>query len=104
MYKGELEHKKGVIACWLKLPKMVCWCIWIERNQRVFQNKSQPAWKVVANINTLLGEVVSIAKIPNNKEELTVGEKKWMQKLNVLAENSINIKKLEDWEIQMDKS
>ena len=81
MYEGELEHKIGVTTCWLKLPKLVCWCIWIERNQRVFQNKSQPAWKVVAKINALLGEVVSITKVPNNKEELTVKEKKWMQKL-----------------------
>ena len=27
-----------------------------------------------------------------------------MQKLNVLAGNSINVKKLEDWEVRMDKS
>ena len=27
-----------------------------------------------------------------------------MQKLNVQARNSINVKKLEDWEVRMDKS
>ena len=82
-YHGELAQKKGVKACWLKLPKIICWCIWIERNQRVFQNKSQPEWKTAAKINALLGEVVRSKKIPNNKAELTEKEIKWMQSLNL---------------------
>ena len=57
MYQGELVQKKGLRACWMKLPKLICWCIWIERNHRVFQNKSQPAWKTAVKINALLGEV-----------------------------------------------
>ena len=71
LYKGELAMKNGVRACWLKLPKIVCWCIWIERNQRIFQNKLQPAWKLNVKINALLGEVVRSTKILSNKAELT---------------------------------
>ena len=43
MYKGELTKKKGLRACWQKLAKIVCWCVWKERNQRIFQNRHQPA-------------------------------------------------------------
>ena len=101
---GELAQKKGLRACWLKLPKIICWCIWIERNQRIFQNKNQPAWKIVAKTNALLGEVVSISKIPNNKVGLTDNENNWMQSLNIHVANSIAPKKLEEWEVQLDKS
>ena len=96
MYKGELAKKNGVRACWLKLSKIVCWCIWIERNQRIFQNRNQPAWKLNVKINALLGEVVSSTTIPNNKSELTEKEKKWMQSLNIQENNSIALKNLED--------
>ena len=90
-------------ACWQKLPKIVCWCIWLERNQRIFQNKSQPAWQVSAKIKALLGEVVRNTKIPPNKAELTEKEKIWMQSLKIQENNSIAINKLENWEIRLDK-
>ena len=88
----------------MKLPKLICWCIWIERNHRVFQNKSPPAWKITAKINALLGEVVSISKIPNNKDDLTDKEKNWMHSLNIHAVNSFALKKLEEWDVRLDKS
>ena len=36
LYQGEVNHKNGVRAYWLKLPKLICWCIWNERNHRIF--------------------------------------------------------------------
>ena len=41
---------------------------------------------------------------PYNKAELTEKEKKWMQRFNIQENNSTVIKKLENWEIRMDKS
>ena len=67
LYHGELNQRNGVRACWLKLPKIICWCIWNERNHRIFQEKIQPAWKTTIKVNALFGEVISISKIPNNK-------------------------------------
>ena len=58
----------------------------------------------MAKINALLGEVVSISKIPNNKAGLTDKENKWLQSLNIQAANSIAPKKLEEWEVRLDKS
>ena len=104
MYQGELVQKKGLRACWLKLPKLICWSIWIERNHRVFQNKSQPTWKTTTKIDALLGEVVSISKVPNNKADLTDKEKNWMHSLNIHDVNSFVPKKLEKWDVRLDKS
>ena len=59
LYQGELNKKNGVKACWMKLPKIICWCIWNERNHRIFQDNFQPVWKISAKVNALLGEVVS---------------------------------------------
>ena len=78
LYQGDLNQKKGVKACWMKLPKIICWCIWNERNHRIFQGKIQPAWKIAAKAMALLEEVVSISKIPNNKGKLIENEKDWM--------------------------
>ena len=75
LYQGDLNEKKGVKACWMKIPQIICWIVWKERNQRIFQGKTQPVWKLAAKAMVLLGEVVSISKIPNNKETLTENEK-----------------------------
>ena len=55
-------------------------------------------------MHALLGEVVSISKIPYNIEKLTDTENNWLQSLNIRATNPMKVKKLEDWEIRMDKS
>ena len=91
LYQGELTNKKGLKACWMKLPKIIYWCLWNERNHRIFQDKNQAAWKTIIKINALFEEVVSISKIPNNKENLTDNEQNWMQSLNIKAVNSMAV-------------
>ena len=48
-------------------------------------------------------EVVSISKIPDNKENLTDKERIWLQSLNIKGVNSLADIKLKDSEIRMDK-
>ena len=50
LYPGELNEKRGVRSCWLKIPKLICWCLWNERNYRIFQDKMQLTCKVVVKI------------------------------------------------------
>ena len=104
LYEGELTNKNGVRACWMKIPKLICWCIWNERNHRIFQDNFQPAWNIAVKVNALLGEVVRTSKVPNNKENLTVNEENWMQSLNIMSINTVAAKKLDEWDIRMDKS
>ena len=88
----------------MKLPKIICWCIWNERNHRIFQDRIQPTWKTAVKVNALFGEVVSISKIPNNKENLTDNEKIWMHNLDIRTVNNMVFNKVEDWKVRIDKS
>ena len=85
-------------------PKVICWCIWIERNQRIFQDTTQLAWKIAIKVNSLMGEIVSVLKIPHNKAKLTDKASNWIQSFNLSAEISLATKQLENWEIRIDKS
>ena len=49
-------------------------------------------------------EVISISKLPSNKGTLTEKEKERMKKFIPLADNLMDAKKLEAWEIRMDNS
>ena len=104
MYTGELDQKNGLRFCWMKIPKVICWCIWIERNQRIFQDTAQPAWKIAIKVNSLMGEIVSVLKIPKNKDKLIDKESNWIQSFNLSSEISLASKQLENWEIRIDKS
>ena len=88
----------------MKLPKVICWGLWIERNHRIFKDKHQPAWKTAIKINALLKEIVRISKIPNNKGNLTDNEKKLMHSLDLKTANHMVANKVEDWEIRLDTS
>ena len=94
-YNEDLNQKKGFRECWMKLPKVICWCIWIERNYRIFQEKSLPAWKIALKAHALLIDVVSAMVIPKNKSKLTDNERNWMQSLNPSTEANLAIKMLE---------
>ena len=88
----------------MKIRKVICWCIWIERNHRIFQDIAQPAWKIAIKANALMGDIVSVMKIPNNKAKLTDNENNWLQSFNLSTETILAIKQLEKWEIRLDKS
>ena len=55
-YNGALDKKEGVKNCWLKLPKVIFWHIWIECNLRTFQDKTQPPEKKLQLRRKLLWE------------------------------------------------
>ena len=88
----------------MKIPKLTCWYIWNERNHRIFQNKTQPAWKIAAKVKSMLGEIVSNSKIPSNKGSLNANEERWMQRLNIKVVSAVAASTLEKWEIRMDGS
>ena len=48
--------------------------------------------------------MVSISKISNNKDDLIDKEKNWMHRLNIHVVNSFAVKKLDEWDVRLDKS
>ena len=104
LYNGELNQKKDLRACWMKIPKVIYWCIWNERNHRILQDIAQPTWKISIKANASIGEIVSVLRIPKNKGNLTGNENDWLQSLNIYAESNLAKKQLENWEVRLDKS
>ena len=104
LYQGELTEKMGVRSYWLKIPKLICWCLWNERNYRIFQDKKQTTCKIAVKIQALIMEVISISKLPSNKGTLTETEEERMRNFKPLADKFVAAKKLEAWEIRMDNS
>ena len=96
--------KKEFKECWLKLPKLICLCIWIKCNLRIFQDKAQPAWKIVTKAQDLMGEILNVKVVPKNKGNLIGNEINWLQNFNFFADTNLAKKHLENWEIRFDKS
>ena len=87
------------------LPRIVCWHLWLERNKRIFQNKEQSPEKIVSKMQALMGEIIKTNQVARNKTKLSPNEMEWMHSFNVSAiDTDLTLKKLEIWEIRLDKS
>ena len=64
-------YKKGIKQCWMMLPKLVCWHLWIECSHIIIQNKDQMPGKIVSKTQALMGKVLKINQIARNKAKLT---------------------------------
>ena len=105
MYQGNLEKKAGFKTCWMALPKVMFWNILIERNQRVFKDKSHIPEQIVAEMQALMGEILNVSLMSKNKTKLTPYEVNWMDSFNVYELETAMVKKpLEVWELRMDQS
>lgn len=54
----ELDGLPSVI--WQFLPSVICWVLWLERNDRIFKDKSRSQVEILVIIFNLLFEWVSI--------------------------------------------
>ena len=86
--------KKGFKECWMKLPKLIDRYIWIEHNLIIFQDKAQPAWKIVTKVQALMGEILNVMVIPKNKSNLTDTEINWLQNFNFFTDTYLAKKHL----------
>ena len=105
MYQDNLEKKTGFKTCWMTLPKVMFWNIWIERNQRVLKDKPQIPKQIVAKTQALMGEIMNVSLMSKNKTKLTLDEVNWMDSFNISELGTTMVKKpLEVWELRMDQS
>ena len=74
--------KKDLLnASWMWLPKFICWKIWIERNNRIFREKSSTPARVAASIRALLGEALEAKATLTNASTLSTKEDKWLTEI-----------------------
>lgn len=69
MYPGGTSQNLQIKEAWLALPKLICWHIWLERNQRIFNDKkSDPkiTWvKIKSHLKECVGDQLDRADLSN---------------------------------------
>lgn len=64
LYPGGAAQDSQIRDAWLALPKLICWHIWLERNQRIFKSKKRAAkliWvKIKSHLKECMGDQLSI--------------------------------------------
>lgn len=56
-----LEKINGIVKlCWKLIPAAVCWTIWMERNQRVFNGVSSSHFQLVNSVLSLIYDWISM--------------------------------------------
>ena len=74
--------KKNLLkSSWMWFPKFICWKLWIERNNRIFREKSSTLARIASKIRALLGEALEAKATLTNASALTSEEDKWLKEL-----------------------
>ena len=74
--------KKDLLkASWMWLPKFICWKLWIERNNRIFREKSSTPARITSKIRALLGEGLEAKANLTNASAPCSEEDKWLKEL-----------------------
>lgn len=75
MYPSGVVQNSQIRDAWLALPKLICWHIWLERNQRIFKNKKsipKLIWvKIKSHLKECMGEQLSMKDL--TKQEIAWG-------------------------------
>ena len=81
------------------------WNIWIERNQRIFNDMYQTPEQIIMKTQALVGEILNASKMSKNKTKLTPDEVNWMDSFNIYELDIVTVKKpVEVWELRMDQT
>ena len=69
-------------ACWLALPKVVLWKLWLERNSRTFKDKANQAKQVVSKVSGMLGHCLRSIWWDSSGVPLSPSEEVWLHSLS----------------------
>ena len=95
----------GFKTCWRMIPKVMFWNIWIEHNQRIFNDKYHTPYQITIKTKAILGEIMNASLLSKNKDKLTLDESRWLVSFNISETTIAKTKKpLEVWELRMDKT
>eukprot|EP00253_Pinus_taeda_P015500 PITA_15500 len=91
--------------CWLWIPKLICWKLWMERNNRLFRNESCNPTKVIIKVKALLGETLDANSAEKTGKALSREEELW---LNGLVPNhkdcaTVATSVHSNWEIRLEE-
>eukprot|EP00253_Pinus_taeda_P035966 PITA_35966 len=67
--------------CWMWIPKIICWKLWLERNNRLFRNESCNSARVITKFKALLGETLEVNSAKKPGKALNREEDLWLNGL-----------------------
>jgi ribonuclease HI len=102
MLPRQLPNNSWFKAAWLALPKLTCWQIWLERNNRIFQGKTHNAKVIMTRTIVSLKEFLNEHMWSFTDKNLSPHEEEWGRSLGLTYSNADNqVEKRKDWQIRM---
>ena len=98
-YPGITPKNKHIRAAWLTLPKIICWQIWLERNQRIFRDKKNDFKIVLVKIKSQLKDSLGDQL---DGADLSEHDSKWIAMLDLNFKVIVRPPtSLKDWQIRV---
>ena len=63
------------------IPKIICWKLWLERNNIIFRDERCNAARVITKFKALLGEALEANTAIKNEIDLNSEEEIWIKEL-----------------------
>jgi ribonuclease HI/exonuclease III len=99
-------HKKHLLkTVWMWVPKFACWKIWLERNNRIFNETCRLPSQVAIQARTLLSEALKGKANLRNSVPLTGEEENWIKEFitNNSGNTLIPLTPIRSWEIRLEE-
>ena len=87
------------------VPKILCWKLWLERNNRIFRDTARTPYQVALKVKALLGDLVASNSNINNEVIPDKDEYSWFHNLDssLLTRIKKTLKHYSSWEIRLEE-
>ena len=89
--------------CWMWVPKILCWKLWLERNNRIFRDTVRSPPQVALKVKALLGDLAASNSNIKNEANADKDDYNWFHNLDpsLLSRIKNSTKKHTPWEIRL---
>jgi ribonuclease HI len=100
-----LRKKHCLKTAWMWTPKFTCWKLWLERNNRIFNEVERLPSQVAIQARTMLAETLQGKANLNNSVQLSEDEDKWFKEIsqNFTSSRQITSRHYRKWEIRLEE-
>jgi ribonuclease HI/exonuclease III len=91
--------------CWMWVPKVVCWKLWLERNSRIFRDIAGTPTQTALKVKAMLGDLVASKTNVTNEVTPNKDEYAWFHELepSLLNRTKKIPKHYSHWEIRLEE-
>ena len=87
------------------VPKILCWKLWLERNNRIFRDTARTPHQVALKVKALLGDLVASNSNIKNEVIADKDDYSWFHNLDssLLTRTNKTTKQHSPWEIRLEE-